>query len=139
MVGRGFTFTPFIQGETDQRSSSPGLGLGLAIVKRLVEQHGGEISVHSDGVGGGSRFTISLPLATATSEYLPPAEVHPEARQTIVIADDDDDSLASLRDVLEAQGHRIVTAPDRSAAVIELMRHRPAVAILDIDMPGQRT
>jgi two-component system, chemotaxis family, CheB/CheR fusion protein len=129
-------FTPFIQGETGRRGSSSGLGLGLAIVKRLVEQHGGEISVHSDGIGHGSRFTISLPLATATSEYLPPAELHLEARQTIVIADDHDDSLASLRDVLEAQGHRIVTAPDGSAAVIELMRHRPAVAIIDIDMPG---
>ena len=106
-------FTPFIQGETGRRGSSSGLGLGLAIVKRLVEQHGGEISVHSDGIGHGSRFTISLPLATATSEYLPPPELHLEARQTILIADDHDDSLASLRDILEAQGHRIVTAPDR--------------------------
>ncbi|HLB24703.1 MAG TPA: ATP-binding protein, partial [Nitrospirota bacterium] len=36
-------------------------GLGLAIAKRVVELHGGGICVKS-AVGGGTTFTITLPL-----------------------------------------------------------------------------
>jgi len=38
-----------------------GTGLGLSIVHRIITQHGGNISVEGKG-GGGSIFTISLPL-----------------------------------------------------------------------------
>jgi two-component system phosphate regulon sensor histidine kinase PhoR len=36
-----------------------GVGLGLSIVKQVIEQHGGDIRVHSE-LGRGSTFTISL-------------------------------------------------------------------------------
>lgn len=40
-----------------------GLGLGMAIARQLVERHGGEIEVHSDGEGRGSTFAVRLPIA----------------------------------------------------------------------------
>jgi signal transduction histidine kinase len=41
-----------------------GSGLGLAITKRIVEDHGGRITVHSQ-LGQGSRFTLKLPVGKA--------------------------------------------------------------------------
>lgn len=57
-------FDPFVQGAQGTKSAK-GLGLGLALVKSLAELHGGQVRAHSDGVGRGAQFTVTLPTAQA--------------------------------------------------------------------------
>ena len=42
-------------------ASVDGTGVGLALVKRIIEVHGGEVWVESDGPGQGARFMFTLP------------------------------------------------------------------------------
>ena len=55
-------FTRFFRVEKSRSRAGGGSGIGLTISKHLVEAHGGTIIAESDGLGKGSRFTISLPL-----------------------------------------------------------------------------
>lgn len=50
-------FEPFFTRRRDGR----GTGLGLSITCRIVNQHGGQITAHSDGPGRGSRLEVTLP------------------------------------------------------------------------------
>jgi signal transduction histidine kinase len=55
-------FTPFFSSKGDK-----GTGLGLFIANKIVEQHGGEISV-SSAPGRGSLFRVSLPAVSRAAE-----------------------------------------------------------------------
>jgi len=61
-------FYPFVQNRQDLARSQGGLGLGLSLVKRIVELHGGSVSVSSDGTDGGAEFVVRLPLAVAAKK-----------------------------------------------------------------------
>jgi signal transduction histidine kinase len=47
--------------------NAKGSGLGLSLVRHIAHAHGGEVEVESTP-GEGSKFTLSLPLATATQQ-----------------------------------------------------------------------
>lgn len=54
----------------------------------------------------------------------------------ILVVDDDLDSLALHRDVLQGAGFEVETAPDGLSALRVCRRRRPQLVLLDLLMPG---
>src|SRR5258708_33862926 len=78
-----------------------GLGLGLAISKRVIDLHGGKISVQSGGQGTGATFTIKL-KAMETSLLEGPAypldgDGSARDRAEILLGEDHEDTTRALR------------------------------------------
>lgn len=64
-------FEPFARsqaGESPTRVQGKSLGLGLALARKLADLHGGHIRAFSEGIGRGSTFIVSLPLADASGK-----------------------------------------------------------------------
>ncbi len=59
----GKMFTKFGRTEEARRVRPDGMGLGLYLVKKIIDDHGGRVKVESAGLGGGSTFLVSLPIA----------------------------------------------------------------------------
>jgi two-component system sensor histidine kinase SenX3 len=56
-------FEPFYRAPNASNAQIQGAGLGLSLVQRIVEAHGGRITVRS-APGSGSEFTVHLPAAS---------------------------------------------------------------------------
>ena len=61
-------FEPFLQLETQPDQLPTGLGIGLALVQELFRLHGARVEAQSEGLGQGSQFVVSLPLAMDDEE-----------------------------------------------------------------------
>lgn len=56
-------FERFYRVDRSRSRSSGGSGIGLTVAKHLVEAQGGSICAVSEGIGKGSQFSFTLPLA----------------------------------------------------------------------------
>jgi len=133
-------FELFEQADKSLERGNTGLGIGLTLARQLVQLHGGEIEVQSEGIGRGSTFIVRLPQArVAPAIVAAPAAAAPTGTagaMRLVIADDNVDFAESLQAILEMQGHQVVVVGDGNAALEAVRMHRPDAAVLDIGMPG---
>lgn len=58
-----FLFERFYRVDHSRSRKSGGSGIGLTISRHLIWAMGGELTAHSEGIGTGSTFTFTLPLA----------------------------------------------------------------------------
>jgi len=80
-----YMFDRFRQGDSTPERRYSGIGLGLAIAKELVEAHKGRIAAESPGVGRGSTFVVTLPIAPRRAdEQLPRVDPPLLARDSTV-------------------------------------------------------
>ena len=147
-TGRGMTaaaistlFAPFEQGDSSIPKEFGGLGLGLAISKAFIEKHGGTITAHSDGVGKGSRITMTLPLldpSAGTQPAIPDAAGTETAVKNlalkILVVDDHQDTLSVLSRLLRIKGHTVTTAAS-CAQALEALSDETELIISDVGLP----
>jgi PAS domain S-box-containing protein len=138
----GAVFEMFSQVSSHQPRAEGGLGIGLALVRRLVQMHGGSISVESDGPGTGSTFTVRLPLlktADVCEAFSADSGAHRlrehATKRRVLVADDNADAAESLALLLQMQGHETRTAADGVQAVEVAQSFRPDVIFMDVGMP----
>jgi PAS domain S-box-containing protein len=132
-------FDMFTQVDCSPGRAQGGLGIGLTLSRSLVRLHGGNLVARSGGLGHGSEFIVSLPLAKSEKE--PEAidagdeSTAPQSSRRILIVDDNADSAESLGLWLRFVGHDVRLVYDGLAAVEAARAFRPQVVVLDIGLP----
>ncbi|TAE59970.1 MAG: PAS domain S-box protein [Nostocales cyanobacterium] len=138
-------FQPFVQIDSALNRQYNGTGLGLSLVKRIVELHGGEVSVDST-IGVGSCFTILLPchnLCNTKLETVNPSLcdldsiLYPTPKQSplILLAEDNEANIFTITNYLEVSGYRIIVAKNGKEAIQLTNSQCPDLILMDIQMP----
>jgi PAS domain S-box-containing protein len=151
-------FQSFVQIDSSLSRQYAGTGLGLSLVKRIVEMHGGSVSVQSE-VNRGSCFTVYLPFCPRTEIVIPPSSLplayplatDPEektlvvkSQTSILLVEDDEGNIETMTTYLESRGYRIIVAKNGQQAVSWLegctnelaQKQHPDLILMDIQMPG---
>ncbi|HYS17597.1 MAG TPA: response regulator [Candidatus Binatia bacterium] len=114
-----------------------GTGLGLSLCRRMLEEHGGVITVESE-VGQGATFRLELPVVSrpASARKAPEVEsLPPIAGKAILVVDDEVDLAATLAEALQEDGHQVEVAAHGAMALEMLERRAYDLILSDTKMP----
>jgi PAS domain S-box-containing protein len=139
-------FRPFVQGDSRLARQHGGTGLGLALVRRMVELHGGAVTLESQ-VDRGSRFTVTLPWQQSAAQGQPLAEApdQPAARPReaahkktgadaplVLLVSQDATTLHLIDDYLRFKGYEVAVVTTAADLAGHTPAHPPAAIILDV-------
>jgi CheY-like chemotaxis protein/nitrogen-specific signal transduction histidine kinase len=134
-------FERFVQADSRVSSGIEGAGLGLAIAKAYVEMLGGKICLESQ-TGVGTKFTFTILDNERTfveqreKETVTGLKGIRDMKVSILIAEDDDISLAYINQVLKNISFKILTVRNGEDAVQICHDHESiGLVLMDIKMP----
>jgi PAS domain S-box-containing protein len=158
-------FKPFVQIDSSLSRQYQGTGLGLVMVARLTDLHGGCVSLESavgkgsrftvslpwqgNGVVGAKDGDAAVchGLVCCYAERQGNATNHNHhvlsggpvregaSPPLILLVDDNDTSITVMSDYLRSHGYQVVIARDGLEAIEQARFHRPALILMDIQMP----
>jgi PAS domain S-box-containing protein len=144
-------FHAFEQLDSSFSKQEHGTGLGLALVRKLVELHGGSVSVESDGEGMGSTFRLIFPYIKAEKDAevqlaleslglparaLPDLSVEDKNRPKVLVVEDNESNMNLATNLLEAGGYNVLQAFSAEEAIKKAEPEKPSLILMDISLPG---
>jgi signal transduction histidine kinase/ActR/RegA family two-component response regulator len=120
-------FNEFYQVERAQMREVEGTGLGLSLTKRIVELHGGQISVSSEE-GKGAIFTVRIPSKGIAADDQP--------HNRILLVEDNPINRELAIMVLSGSGYVVDVAVDGDEGLHKARSSLYDLVLMDIKLPG---
>ncbi|MGF6924857.1 signal transduction histidine kinase/ActR/RegA family two-component response regulator [Chitinophaga sp. W2I13] len=127
-------FDPYVT-EPGQHTESSGLGLPIA--RHMARMMGGDLTVTDNPDGGGSIFTLRMPVEITT----PPAAIHQMMDYSILkglkvlVVDDDHLNHLAFSLALKRMGIEVIVADSGPQGLAKARLHQPDAILMDMIMP----
>lgn len=132
-------FELFTQADRSLAHSQGGLDIGLSLIRTLVEMHGGQVAIRSEGRGHGSTFEVRIPVSQAPALQAAAEESavpNPSNRRhRLLIVDDNIDNLESSSQLLVMECFDVSAASTGVEALEIAPVFNPTAILLDVGLP----